>query len=66
MIYSACKLNKQGDNIQPSQSDYFQAVKGGSHGDFKKIVLAPASVQEMADLTSTAGSSMTHLPEHWK
>ncbi len=40
--------------IQPSQSDYFQAVKGGSHGDFKKIVLAPASVQEMADLTSTA------------
>ena len=40
--------------IQPSQSDYFQAVKGGSHGDFKKIVLAPASVQEMADLTATA------------
>ncbi len=40
--------------IQPSQSDYFQAVKGGSHGDFKKVVLAPASVQEMADLTATA------------
>ena len=40
--------------IEPSQSVYFQAVKGGSHGDFKKIVLAPASVQEMADLTSTA------------
>ena len=40
--------------IQPSQSDYFQAVKGGSHGDFKKIVLAPSSVQEMASLTSTA------------
>lgn len=38
--------------IQPSQSDYFQATKGGSHGDFKKIVLAPASVQEMADLTA--------------
>ena len=37
--------------IQPSQSDYFQAVKGGSHGDFKKIVLAPASVQEMVDMT---------------
>ena len=37
--------------IQPSQSDYFQAVKGGSHGDFKKIVLAPSSVQEMASLT---------------
>ena len=40
--------------IQPSQSDYFQAVKGGSHGDFKKIVLAPASVQEMASLTFKA------------
>ncbi len=40
--------------IQPSQSDYFQATKGGSHGDFKKIILAPASVQEMADLTGVA------------
>ena len=40
--------------IQPSQSDYFQAVKGGSHGDFKKIVLAPASVQEMADFVGLA------------
>ena len=37
--------------IQPSQSDYFQAVKGGSHGDYRNIVLAPASVQEMASLT---------------
>ncbi|MBE6789971.1 MAG: 3-methyl-2-oxobutanoate dehydrogenase subunit VorB [Clostridia bacterium] len=37
--------------IQPSQSDYWQAVKGGSHGDFHNIVLAPASVQEMASLT---------------
>ena len=35
--------------IQPSQADYFQAVKGGGHGDYKMIVLAPASVQEMAD-----------------
>jgi 2-oxoglutarate ferredoxin oxidoreductase subunit alpha len=35
--------------IQPSQADYFQAVKGGGHGDYKVIVLAPASVQEMAD-----------------
>jgi 2-oxoglutarate ferredoxin oxidoreductase subunit alpha len=35
--------------IQPSQSDYFQAVKGGGHGDYKLIVLAPSSVQEMAD-----------------
>ena len=37
--------------IQPSQSDYFQATKGGGHGDFKMIVLAPSSVQEMASLT---------------
>jgi len=37
--------------IQPSQSDYFQATKGGGHGDFHMIVLAPSSVQEMASLT---------------
>ena len=37
--------------IQPSQSDYFQCVKGGGHGDYRNIVLAPASVQEMADMT---------------
>ena len=36
--------------IQPSQSDYFQAVKGGGHGDYHLIVLAPASVQEMFDM----------------
>lgn len=35
--------------IQPSQGDYFQAVKGGGHGDYHLIVLAPDSVQEMAD-----------------
>jgi 2-oxoglutarate ferredoxin oxidoreductase subunit alpha len=35
--------------IQPSQGDYFQAVKGGGHGDYKLIVLAPSTVQEMAD-----------------
>jgi 2-oxoglutarate ferredoxin oxidoreductase subunit alpha len=35
--------------IQPAQSDYSQAVKGGGHGDYHLIVLAPASVQEMAD-----------------
>jgi len=38
--------------IQPSQSDYFQATKGGGHGDYNLIVLAPASVQEMADFVS--------------
>jgi 2-oxoglutarate ferredoxin oxidoreductase subunit alpha len=35
--------------IQPAQGDYFQAVKGGGHGDYKLIVLAPCSVQEMVD-----------------
>ncbi len=35
--------------IQPSQADYFQTVKGGGHGDYKQITLAPNSVQEMAD-----------------
>ncbi len=35
--------------IQPAQSDYFQATKGGGHGDYHLLVLAPASVQEMAD-----------------
>ncbi len=37
--------------IQPSQADYFQATKAGGHGDFRMIVLAPSSVQEMAELT---------------
>ncbi|MEG1910628.1 MAG: 3-methyl-2-oxobutanoate dehydrogenase subunit VorB, partial [Bacteroidales bacterium] len=38
--------------IQPSQSDYFQSTKGGGHGDYRLIVLAPSSVQEMADFPS--------------
>ena len=40
--------------IQPSQSDYFQATKGGGHGDYHLLVLAPASVQEMADFMPLA------------
>lgn len=36
--------------IQPSQADYFQSTKGGGHGDYRLLVLAPSSVQEMADL----------------
>lgn len=40
--------------IQPSQADYFQSVKGGGHGDYKLYVLAPASVQEMADFVEDA------------
>ncbi len=38
--------------IQPGQSDYFQATKGGGHGDYRLIVLAPSSVQEMADFVN--------------
>jgi 2-oxoisovalerate ferredoxin oxidoreductase alpha subunit len=41
-------------NIAPEQSDYFCVVKGGGHGCYRNIVLAPASVQEMADLTVLA------------
>lgn len=41
-------------NIGPSQGDYFQAVKGGGHGDYNMIVLAPASAQELLDHTSLA------------
>jgi len=40
--------------IQPSQADYFQATKGGGHGDYRMLVLAPASVQEMADFVADA------------
>jgi len=41
-------------SIQPGQADYFQATKGGGHGDYHLIVLAPSSVQELADLTMDA------------
>jgi 2-oxoisovalerate ferredoxin oxidoreductase alpha subunit len=41
-------------NIAPEQSDYFAMVKGGGHGNYRNLVLAPASVQEMADLTGLA------------
>jgi pyruvate/2-oxoacid:ferredoxin oxidoreductase alpha subunit len=41
-------------NIAPEQSDYFALVKGGGHGCYRNLVLAPASVQEMADLTMLA------------
>jgi 2-oxoglutarate/2-oxoacid ferredoxin oxidoreductase subunit alpha len=40
--------------IQPAQSDYFQATKGGGHGDYRLLVLAPDSVQELVDLTVLA------------
>ncbi|MBU1106151.1 MAG: 3-methyl-2-oxobutanoate dehydrogenase subunit VorB [Candidatus Riflebacteria bacterium] len=38
-------------NIAPAQSDYWQATRGGGHGDYRTLVLAPNSVQEMADMT---------------
>ncbi len=41
-------------NISPAQSDYFQATRGGGHGDYRQIVFAPASVQEIFDLTPYA------------
>jgi 2-oxoisovalerate ferredoxin oxidoreductase alpha subunit len=41
-------------NIAPEQSDYFAMVKGGGHGNYRNIVVAPASVQEMCDLTVLA------------
>ena len=37
-------------NIAPAQADYFQAVKGGGNGDYKRIVFAPFSIQEGVDL----------------
>jgi 2-oxoglutarate ferredoxin oxidoreductase subunit alpha len=40
--------------IQPSQSDYFQATKGGGHGDYRLVVLAPSTVQEAVNLTMEA------------
>lgn len=41
-------------NISPAQSDYLQATRGGGHGDYRTIVLAPASVQELADIVPLA------------
>jgi 2-oxoglutarate ferredoxin oxidoreductase subunit alpha len=41
-------------NIGPAQSDYFQATRGGGHGDYRHIVLAPSTVQELVDLTIEA------------
>ncbi len=48
--------------IQASQADYFQIVKGGGHGDYHMIVLAPASVQEMANMTFEA----FNISDEWR
>ena len=47
-------VNVMRGTIQPSQADYFQTTKGGGHGDYHLIALAPASVQEMADFVGLA------------
>jgi 2-oxoglutarate ferredoxin oxidoreductase subunit alpha len=47
-------------NIAPSQADYFQATRGGGHGDYRTIVLAPATVQEIADLIQHAFDLADH------
>ena len=49
-------------SIYPAQSDYFQSTRGGGHGDYRTIVLAPASVQELADMTASAFD----LAEHYR
>ena len=49
-------------SIQPSQGDYFQATRGGGHGDYHPIVLAPASVQETVDLMQDAFDLADILP----
>src|SRR5512136_415273 len=49
-------------NIAPSQADYFQATRGGGHGDYRTLVLAPSTVQELADLTVEAFD----LADRWR
>jgi len=47
-------------NIAPSQADYFQSTKGGGHGDYRLLVLAPAGCQELAELTFAAFDLADH------
>ena len=47
-------------NIAPSQGDYFQATRGGGHGDYRTIVLAPSTGQELADFTRMAFEYADH------
>ena len=49
-------------NIAPAQSDYLQATRGGGHGDYRTLVLAGWSVQEMYDLTRQAFDLADTLP----
>ena len=52
--------------IQPSQADYFQTVKGGGHGDYRLITLAPSSVQEMADFAGHYSGRRHHRADDGK
>lgn len=54
VLVNICRAGPGLGGILPAQSDYFMCVKGGGHGDYKQIVLAPASVQEMYELTVSA------------
>jgi 2-oxoglutarate ferredoxin oxidoreductase subunit alpha len=54
VVVDVARAGPGSGNIFPSQSDYFLATKGGGHGDFHNIVLAPSSVQEMADYVMEA------------
>jgi 2-oxoglutarate ferredoxin oxidoreductase subunit alpha len=54
VMVNVCRGGPGLGNIAPAQSDYFQSTRGGGHGDYRCIVLAPKSVQECADLTYLA------------
>ena len=54
VIVNICRGGPGLGNIAPAQSDYFQATRGGGHGDYRTIVLAPSSCQELAELTMEA------------
>lgn len=54
VIVDICRAGPGLGNVGPEQSDYNQIVKGGGHGNYRNIVLAPSSVQEMCDLTIKA------------
>lgn len=54
VIVNMCRGGPGLGNIAPAQSDYFQATRGGGHGDYRNIVLAPSSCQELAGLTMEA------------
>jgi 2-oxoglutarate ferredoxin oxidoreductase subunit alpha len=54
VVINVCRGGPGLGNIAPAQSDYFQAVKGGGHGDYHVIVLAPFNHQELYDLTALA------------